>query len=109
MSNKRLVWDDELGDQRKNKELPKTNSSIDEKNLLLKVRRLTAGKGRAVVQITGLPKNKAWCENLAKDLKKALGIGGTFKGDYIELHGEKLDQVTQYFDAKNIKWKKTGG
>lgn len=75
----------------------------------LKIRRLTAGKGRTVIEITGLPTNKLWCEDLARALKKALGVGGTFKNGYIEIHGEKIEKVTAYLDSKGILWKKTGG
>lgn len=114
MSNHKLVWTDKEGDLRKSTErAPKTKpsqeSSVDEKSLELKVRRLTSGKGRTVIEISGLPKNKKWCENLAKDLKKSLGVGGTYKLNYIELHGEKIEKVMSLLDAKGIKWKKTGG
>ena len=84
-------------------------TGVDESKLELKVRRLTSGKGRTVIEIKGLPLNQAWCESLARDLKKALGVGGTFKNDYIEIHGEKIDKVTGFLDHKKIKWKKTGG
>ena len=82
---------------------------MNEKDLVLNLRRLTSGKGRTVIEITGLPNNKKWCEGLAKDLKKALGVGGTFKNKAIELHGEKIEKVMALLDKKSIKWKKTGG
>ena len=82
---------------------------MDETQLLLKLRRLTSGKGRTVIEITGLPNNKTWCQQLAKDLKKKLGVGGTFKDQYIEIHGEKIEQVMALLDSKSLKWKKTGG
>jgi len=110
MNNKRLVWSDKEGDVRKTpKETSQKASSVDEKNLVLKLRRLTSGKGRTVIEITGLPSNKAWCEALAKDLKKSLGVGGTYKMNYIEIHGEQIEKVMGLLDAKSLKWKKTGG
>lgn len=111
MNNKRLVWTDKEGDLRKKAPASKSvqAAQVDEKNLVLKLRRLTSGKGRAVIEITGLPRNKQWCEALAKDLKKALGTGGTYKSDYIEIHGEKIEKVMDLLDAKSLKWKKTGG
>ena len=79
MSNTRTVWTDKSGDMRKkDKSAKPDNAVVDESNLVLKVRRLTAGKGRTVIEITGLPKNKKWCQDLAKGIKKSLGIGGTF-------------------------------
>lgn len=111
MNNKRLVWTDKHGDMRKKEPSPKATHTahVDEKSLVLRLRRLTSGKGRAVIEVTGLPPNKQWCEALAKDLKKALGTGGTYKNEYIEIHGEKIEMVMQLLDAKSLKWKKTGG
>ncbi len=110
MSNSKLVWSDEEGDLRKkSKEKKPATSLVDESRLELKLRRLTSGKGRTVIEITGLPNNKAWCEALAKDLKKSLGVGGTYKMNYIEIHGEKIEKVMDLLTAKSLKWKKTGG
>ena len=109
MSNSRLVWSDEHGDMRKKKQSGSSNESVDESKVELKLRRLTSGKGRTIIEITGLPNNKKWCQKLAKDLKKSLGVGGAYKNDFIEIHGEKLDKVTAVLDGKLIKWKKTGG
>ena len=82
---------------------------VNEKEIVLNIRRLTSGKGRTIIEITGLPNNKQWCKKLAKELKKALGVGGTFKSMSIELHGEKIEKVMDILDKKTIKWKKTGG
>jgi len=109
MSNKRLVWSDDEGDLRKKHEETLIKSTVDLKNMVLKVRRLTSGKGRTVIEITGLPKNKKWCEDLAKGLKKSMGVGGTYKDNFIEIHGEKINQVTAHLDFLKISWKKTGG
>jgi translation initiation factor 1 len=106
--NKRLVWSDDEGDLRK-REVGNRDVAVHEAQILLKVRRLTSGKGRTVIEITGLPKNTPWCKALAKDIKKALGVGGTFKSDYIEIHGEKIEAVTQVLDKKALRWKQTGG
>lgn len=108
MSDNKMVWSDTEGDLRKKKSASSA-SQVDEKNMVLKVRRLTSGKGRTVIEISALPKNKKWCQDLAKALKKSLGVGGTYKNDYIEIHGEKIDLVTAVLDKKNLKWKKTGG
>jgi len=109
MGNNRTVWSDKQGDMRKSNTTPAPEGSVDEKSLQLKLRRLTSGKGRTVIEITGLPKNKKWCQALAKDLKKALGVGGSYKDNYIEIHGEKIEKVMSILDSKSLKWKKTGG
>ena len=108
MSNKRLVWSDDKGDQRKNK-VGNQDVAVHESQLELKIRRLTSGKGRTVIEITGLPKNKKWCKELAKEPKKAMGVGGTYKDQFIEIHGEKIEDVIKHLDSRSLKWKKTGG
>ena len=108
--NNKTVWSDKAGDLRKNTKNPTISDvQVNEKDIILCIRRLTSGKGRTVIEITGLPVHKQWCKGLAKDLKKALGIGGTYKNSSIELHGEKIEKVMEILDKKLIKWKKTGG
>ena len=84
-------------------------TQVNEADLMLNIRRLTSGKGRTAIEITGLPNNKKWCKNLARALKKKIGVGGSYKENFIELHGEKLAELTRFLDEKSIKWKKTGG
>lgn len=107
MSKGDIVWSSDGGDLRGKKSSEK--EIVNEENLELKVRRLTSGKGRVVIEITGLPNNKSWCKNLAKDLKKKLATGGAYKEDFIEVHGEKLDQVKTFLTQKQLKFKQTGG
>ena len=104
----KVVWSDQHGDMRKKRQTDPAQA-VDEKNLELKIRRLTSGKGRTAIEITGLPSNKKWCQKLAKELKRSLGVGGTYKDGYIEVHGEKIEQVMKLLDGKSIRWKKTGG
>jgi translation initiation factor 1 len=108
MSKNKVVWSDGEGDLRKKVEA-KPTVVVDTKNTVLSVRRLTSGKGRTVIEISNLPNHKTWCEDLAKSLKKSLGVGGTYKNGYIEIHGEKIDLVTQILDKQGLKWKRTGG
>lgn len=107
--DKILVWSDTEGDLRKQKQKPKSDTLVAESNIVLQLRRLTAGKGRTVIELSGLPKNKTWCQNLAKKIKKKLGVGGTYKNNFIEIHGEKMDHVINFLDSQKLKWKKTGG
>ncbi len=109
MAEGKIVWSDEEGDLRKKKPNKGQEAPVNESKVILLIRRLTTGKGRAVIEITGLPSNKKWCQKLAKDLKKSLGVGGAFKNDFIEVHGEKIDQVKALLEKKNLKYKQTGG
>ena len=109
MANNKLVWSDESGGDVRKSSGGKKQSSVNESQIELKVRRLTSGKGRTVIEIKGLPNNAEWCKELAKKLKKSLGVGGNYKADYIEIHGEKIDDVTKRLDDWGLRWKKTGG
>lgn len=104
----RIVWSSETGDNRKKKP-EEEDKPVVGPQVKLNLRRLTAGKGRTVIEISGLPKNKLWCETLAKELKKSMGVGGTYKNDIIEIHVDKLERVSDFLDIKKIPWKKTGG
>lgn len=109
MAEGKIVWSDEEGDLRKKKTSQNNQAEVNESDLTLEIRRLTSGKGRVVIEIKGLPSNKNWCKKLAKDLKKSLGVGGAYKNDFIEVHGDKLDKIVSFLDNKSLKWKKTGG
>ena len=105
-----LVYSSEFGDHRSQKTKTSKNVyEVDESSLELLVRRLTSGKGRTVIEIKGLPTNKSWCKELARDLKKKTGVGGTYKNDFIEIHGEKYEQVANFLGTKKIAFKKIGG
>ena len=102
-----LVYSSELGDLRKNKK--NNDIEVNESSINLEVRRLTSGKGRTVIEIKGLPSNKSWCKKLAKDLKKKIGVGGAYKNDFIEIHGEKYDEVASFLETRKLAYKKVGG
>ena len=108
MKDAKLVWSDEAGDLRK-KNKKSLDEDVDEGSLLLHLRRLTSGKGRVVIEISSLPNSKTWCKKIAKELKKSLGVGGAFKKDYIEIHGDHLQSVIKFFESRSIRCKQTGG
>lgn len=108
MSKGRIVWSDQHGDQRKTT-AAHHDVEVNESDLTLHLRRLTSGKGRTIVEITELPNNKAWCKKLVKECKKSLGVGGAYKNNMIEVHGEKMEQVMNFLDKKKIRYKKVGG
>ncbi len=109
LKDAKLVWSDEEGDLRKKKGAPDAQEEVDESILVLCLRRLTTGKGRTVIEITGLPNNKKWCQKLSKTIKKKLGVGGSYKNGIIEVHGEKLPEVSELLESSSLKFKKVGG
>ena len=78
MSKGRIVWSDENGDQR-NKKKDRLEEDVVESQLIIYLRRLTTGKGRTVIELSNLPRNKSWCKKFAKQCKKSLGVGGSYK------------------------------
>ena len=52
-----------------------------------------AGPGKKVTVIHGLPKNTAFLESLATELKKSCGAGGKAGVDFVELQGDQRDRL----------------
>jgi len=107
-----IVWSSEDGDlraQNKKNRNHAENTSVNPEQITLNLRRLTSGKGRTIIEITGLPAQKSWCKKLAKDLKSKLATGGAYKSDFIEIHGEKMDQVKEFLESQGLKFKQIGG
>ena len=108
--NEDLVYSNELGDLRKDQsKISKDDCEVDESSLQLLLRRLTSSKGRTVIEIKGLPANKKWCKGLAKELKKKIGFGGSYKNVFIEIHSENYEQVAKFLESKKFFFKKIGG
>jgi translation initiation factor 1 (eIF-1/SUI1) len=111
MKHNNIVWSSETGDTRKNSSSSDKSdfSTVDNKKVTLHLRRLTAGKGRTVIEISNLPQNSDWCRDLAKDIKKSIGVAGTYKNSIIEIHTDNIEKISSILQKKDIKWKKTGG
>jgi len=59
-----------------------------------------AGPGKKVTVIHGLPKNTAFLESLAKELKKSCGAGGKAGVDFVELQGDQRDRLRDLLTRK---------
>lgn len=63
--------------------------------------------GKAVVIVRGLAQLPAWdsaaIEQLAKELKRALGCGGTVEDDEIVVQGDRPAQVAQWLRAQGFR------
>jgi translation initiation factor 1 len=74
--------------------------------IVAKLRLEKAGRGgKTVTVLDGLPENSDFLEGLAKDLKKALGTGGSVVGATIELQGEWRERLRALLPSKNISVK----
>jgi translation initiation factor 1 len=68
-----------------------------------KLRMERAGRGgKTVTVVFGLPNNAAFLRDLATELKKACGTGGTVTDDGVELQGDLRDRVRDVLIAKGF-------
>jgi translation initiation factor 1 len=71
-----------------------------------KLRMEKAGRGgKTVTVVFGLPNNAAFLKDLAAELKKACGTGGTATADGVELQGDLRDRVRDLLAAKGFQVK----
>ena len=75
-----------------------------------RVRRETKGrKGKGVVVISGLGLDNKALKELAKQLKKTCGSGGSVVDETIEIQGDKREAIQQVLEKAGFKVKFTGG
>ncbi len=65
--------------------------------------------GKTVTVITGLPGDAAAIAQLAQELRRLCGAGGTVKGTTVEIQGEHRDRLETYLKRKGYKTKRVGG
>jgi translation initiation factor 1 len=75
-----------------------------------RVRRETAGRhGKTVTAVHGLPLGDAALKELASELKRLCGTGGSAKDGSIEIQGEHVDRVIEALRARGFEAKRAGG
>ena len=114
-----LNWDEfrALGNPDAEEETPVNEIENEEKvsKLLMKqsIRIWLEKKGRggkSVSIVTGLRIPKDEVNQIAKDLKKLCGVGGSVKNNEIIIQGEKRDKILDYFKSRGVSdVKKSGG
>jgi len=76
----------------------------------VRVGRETQGRsGKGVSVITGLPLPQAQLEELAKQLKKRCGCGGTVRNGVIESQGDHRDLLVAELNRLGYPAKRSGG
>jgi translation initiation factor 1 len=50
-------------------------------------------KGKTATMVEGLPRNATFLKDLAKELKRACGSGGTTGEDHVEIQGDHRDAL----------------
>ncbi|MCG8463574.1 MAG: hypothetical protein MI750_01825 [Xanthomonadales bacterium] len=75
----------------------------------MRVGRETKGrKGKGVTTISGLPFSGKALQDLAKQLKKLCGSGGTLKDDVLEIQGDHRDKVIEALKKYEWQVKRSG-
>jgi translation initiation factor 1 len=76
----------------------------------IKVRRETAARGgKTVTALWDFQASERQLEELAKALKKALGVGGSAKDGRVEIQGDKVVAVLAWLEKAGYKPVKAGG
>ena len=71
--------------------------------VVAKLRLETAGRGgKSVTVVDGLPRNAAFVEGLAKELKRTLGTGGTAAEGAVEIQGDHRDRLRAFLSKRGF-------
>ena len=71
--------------------------------VVAKLRLEKAGRGgKSVTVVDGLPRNVRFVESLAKELKGALGTGGTAKEGRVEIQGDHRERLRALLAKKGF-------
>ncbi len=88
----------------------KVRKAIVPSDGIVRISRETKGRnGKGVTVITGIPLPFDECIELAKELKKRCGCGGTAKNGLIEIQGEHRDLLVEELTRRGFKVKRAGG
>lgn len=102
----RLVYSTETG----RIDEPKAASQRPKGDGIVRIQKQTSGrKGKGVCLITGIDADDATLANIAAELKKKCGCGGSVKEGVIEIQGDKRDLLKSLLEAKGMKVKLAGG
>ncbi|MFC0309377.1 stress response translation initiation inhibitor YciH [Gallibacterium trehalosifermentans] len=106
MSDSQLVYSTELGRIKPEK----TTIPPPKSDGIVRIQRQTSGrKGKGVCVITGLDLDNTALTQLASELKKRCGCGGSVKNNTIEIQGENRELIKQLLESKGFKVKLAGG
>ena len=77
---------------------------------IVRVRRETKGRGgKTVTTVTGAPLAAEALRNLASDLKRRCGTGGTAKDGVIEIQGDHRETIVAELSRRGFAAKLAGG
>ena len=77
---------------------------------IVRIRRETKGRGgKTVTTVSGVPLGGEALRNLAKDLKRRCGTGGTAKDGVIEIQGDHRETIVSELSRRGFTAKLAGG
>jgi translation initiation factor 1 len=77
---------------------------------IVRVRREVKGRGgKTVTTISGVPLDENGLSELAAELKRRCGSGGSVKDGIIIIQGDKQDTVIQFLESTGYTVKRAGG
>jgi len=77
---------------------------------IVRVRRETKGRGgKTVTTVSGVPLGGEALRDLAKDLKRRCGTGGTAKDGVIEIQGDHREAIVAELSRRGFTAKLSGG
>lgn len=77
---------------------------------VIRIRREVKGrKGKTVTTVSGVPASESGIRDLASELKRYLGTGGSAKDSIIVIQGDHRKKVVGYLEDKGYKVKLAGG
>ena len=111
-----LVWSSELGRVCPGCGRPAASCSCRKKEQrtgndgIVRVRRETKGRGgKTVTVVTGAPGDDTALKELAGELKRRCGTGGTLKDGIIEIQGDHCDLLMTELARRGFTVKRAGG
>jgi len=77
---------------------------------IVRIRRETKGRGgKAVTVISGIPLAATALKDLARQLKKRCGVGGSAKDESIEIQGDQRQVLKMELEKRGYTVKLSGG
>ena len=108
MSDK-IVYSTGAGDLREKKRTPAPRMAVKSDGIV-RVRRESKGRGGKNVSVVyGLPLSGDRLSDMAAELKRGCGTGGTVKDNTIIIQGDKVDFILQFLQRKGYTVKRSGG
>ncbi len=115
-SNASLVWSSELGRICPDCGRPVTGCACRGRKSrpagdgIIRVRRESKGRGgKTVTVVSGIPLDDAALKELAGELKRRCGSGGTVKDGEIEIQGDHSDLLVAELPRRGFRVKRSGG